>query len=160
MPHPQLAVNEAQVVHETIDGETIVIHLGSGAYYSLDGCGAAVWEQLVAGACAEEVIASTQTRYEADPQEVAQPVKALIEGLLAEGLIVESEAPGGAAVQPEGEAAVSPASAVDMAETRPTGRAPFVAPVLNKYTDMQEFMLADPLHDVEQEAGWPRLKDG
>lgn len=36
----------------------------------------------------------------------------------------------------------------------------FVAPVLHKYTDMQEFMLVDPLHDVEADAGWPHVKAG
>ena len=30
----------------------------------------------------------------------------------------------------------------------------FVAPQLHKYTDMQELLLLDPIHDVDQE-GWP-----
>jgi hypothetical protein len=36
--------------------------------------------------------------------------------------------------------------------------APYAKPELNKYTDMQQLLLADPLHEVE-EAGWPRTKD-
>lgn len=31
-------------------------------------------------------------------------------------------------------------------------------PILTKYTDMQEMLLADPIHDVE-EMGWPKLKE-
>jgi hypothetical protein len=31
------------------------------------------------------------------------------------------------------------------------------APVLEKYTDMQELLLLDPIHDVE-EAGWPKAR--
>jgi hypothetical protein len=34
---------------------------------------------------------------------------------------------------------------------------PYTKPVLNKYTDMQQLLLADPLHEV-QEAGWPHTK--
>jgi hypothetical protein len=30
----------------------------------------------------------------------------------------------------------------------------FVEPALNKYTDMQELLLLDPVHEVS-EAGWP-----
>lgn len=35
--------------------------------------------------------------------------------------------------------------------------AQFADPSLQKYTDMQEMLLADPIHDVEA-AGWPELK--
>jgi len=36
--------------------------------------------------------------------------------------------------------------------------APFVLPVLERYTDMQELLLIDPIHDVD-ETGWPRRKE-
>jgi Coenzyme PQQ synthesis protein D (PqqD) len=159
MSSEQLTVNVAQVVHETIDGETILIHLGSGAYYSLAGCGADIWELLAAGAGIEEVLASTQTRYDADPEQIAQPVRALIDELLAEELILEDPltAPPSARADDAPATIASPAS-VERSEL--VTRAPFVAPVLHKYTDMQQFMLVDPLHDVEQDVGWPHLKDG
>ena len=33
-------------------------------------------------------------------------------------------------------------------------RAPFVAPELKRYADMQDLLLLDPVHDVD-EKGWP-----
>ena len=33
-------------------------------------------------------------------------------------------------------------------------RLPFAAPVLHKYTDMEDLLLLDPIHDVD-ESGWP-----
>jgi hypothetical protein len=36
----------------------------------------------------------------------------------------------------------------------------FVAPTLNTYTDLQDFLLADPLHDVDEQAGWPHVNAG
>lgn len=33
----------------------------------------------------------------------------------------------------------------------------FTPPVLNKFTDMQELLLLDPIHDVD-ETGWPKRK--
>jgi Coenzyme PQQ synthesis protein D (PqqD) len=160
MPSEQLTVNVAQVVHETIDGETILIHLGSGAYYSLAGCGADVWELLAAGAGVEEVLASTQTRYEAEPEHVAQPVRALLDELLAEELILRSTSDAPARAQPGEDGSQKAPQAANADESEPAARVPFVAPVLHKYTDMQQFMLVDPLHDVEQDVGWPHLKDG
>jgi hypothetical protein len=34
----------------------------------------------------------------------------------------------------------------------------FSEPTFEKYTDMQALLLADPIHDVELQAGWPHLK--
>lgn len=161
MSNEQLTVNVAQVVHETIDGETILIHLGSGAYYSLAGCGADIWELLAAGAGIEEVVASTQTRYDADPEQIAQPVRALIDELLAEELILDASSTVPQDAQPGAKAVeTTTASSAGIDRSGSATSTPFVAPVLHKYTDMQQFMLVDPLHDVEQDVGWPHLKDG
>jgi hypothetical protein len=35
--------------------------------------------------------------------------------------------------------------------------AAFVAPVLHKHTDMQDLLLLDPIHEVD-ETGWPSVK--
>jgi hypothetical protein len=75
--------------------------------------------------------------------EVAQALSELVDEFRREGLVIESES------EP-------PVGSL----TFPSGRIPFVAPVLNTYTDMQEFMLVDPLHEVDEVAGWPHAKAG
>ncbi len=139
------AINNPHVVAETIDGETILIHLGTGTYYSLDGVAAEVWELLVAGAEESEALESIESRYESEAGAVESSVGALVEELLGEGLLIESQA-----------FAVTVAHAID----KPGPGVAFVPPVLHKYTDMQEFMLVDPIHDVDAEAGWPHVKAG
>jgi hypothetical protein len=42
-------VNETHMTTSVIDGETIIINLESGLYYSLDQTGAASWELLSSG---------------------------------------------------------------------------------------------------------------
>jgi hypothetical protein len=138
-----LTVNASHVVHETIDGEAILIHLVTGTYYSLDGIGAEVWGALVEGADREALLAAGEERYEGDRGEVVQGLSGLVEKLLSEGLLIEGEPQLGS--EPV---------------RLPLGRVPFVAPVLNTYTDMQEFMLVDPLHEVDEVAGWPHAKTG
>jgi hypothetical protein len=156
----QLAVNLTNVVHETIDGETILIHLGTGTYYSLDGAGAAVWDLLAQGVAHDELSAQLGARYEADPAVLETSVAGFVAELLAEGLLVALEpgseppsAPVAGASSPEGGGEGS-------ANGVPAAVGAFVVPVLHKYTDMQEFMLVDPLHDVEADAGWPHVKAG
>jgi hypothetical protein len=146
----QLTINLPHVVHETIDGETILIHLGTGTYYSLDGVGAEVWALLVAGASAVEVAVRMTTRYDADPALVGRTVGSLVDELIQEGLLAHAP-PDSAPVAQRGETE---------GEVECLVAGPFVSPLLRKYTDMQEFMLVDPLHDVEADAGWPHVKVG
>jgi Coenzyme PQQ synthesis protein D (PqqD) len=138
-------INNPHVVHETIDGETILIHLGTGTYYSLDGLAGEIWGLLTAGSSDGAAIEHIEARYDADARIVAESVTSLVEELLQEGLLVQApDAP--------------------VSDERPSqsasARAVFAAPVLHKYTDMQEFMLVDPIHDVDAEAGWPHVKAG
>ncbi|HEY2536878.1 MAG TPA: PqqD family protein [Solirubrobacteraceae bacterium] len=171
MPGGHLRINAPHVVHETIDGETILIHLGTGAYYSLEGVGAHVWGLAVAGGEEGEILAEVQSRYDEDPQIVGEAVEALLRRLLEEELLAQAEmtatdaGEGGAPADGEPDGARPSETTPSEEPPRPAGSAPslpaeFVAPVLNKYTDMQEFMLIDPIHDVEEEAGWPHVKAG
>ena len=41
--------------------------------------------------------------------------------------------------------------------TAKESKAVFNAPVLNKYTDMQDLLLLDPIHEVDA-TGWPSIK--
>ena len=136
-----IGVNTAEVVHETIDGEAILIHLGTGTYYSLDGVGAEIWAFAAAGADRDDVLTAAQHRYDGDPAHIRASVERLVEELLSQGLLVEVT------------------SASEPPQPRlPDGRVPFADPQLHVYTDMQEFMLVDPLHEVDEAAGWPHAK--
>jgi hypothetical protein len=136
-----VCVNAPHVVHETIDGETILIHLGNGSYYSLDGAGSEVWVLLAAGVSTEELFEAATDRFLGDRSEVETGLSSLLAELLREGLLVEGTAK----------------AAADSFRF-PPGQVPFVVPVLQVYTDMQEFMLVDPLHDVDEVVGWPHAK--
>lgn len=165
MPAGKLRINAPHIVHETIDGETILIHLGTGAYYSLEGVGAHVWGRALAVGEVGEIVADVQARYDTDPQTVAEGVESLLRRLLEEELLVSAETTGDGAAgdapavgeTDEGAPGEEPPRPADSASSLSVE---FVAPLLSKYTDMQEFMLIDPIHDVEEEAGWPHVKAG
>ena len=161
----RLTVNGGSVVHETIDGETIVIDLATGAYYSFDGVGADVWQLLVECTGTDELARILAGRYEAEAEVLDEAVRSFVAELLHERLLTAA---------PNGSDGVEQASngreprASNGPESHPANgvaaegitKAEFAAPVLHKYTDMQEFMLVDPLHDVEVDAGWPHVRAG
>ena len=132
-------INTPKVVHETIEGEVVIINLDSGAYYSLDQAGAALWGELEQGAGTADLAAYLAAHYTVGSAEAEAAVSALVAALTAEDL-----------VRPAGPAAPRPAPGNGQ-------RAPFVAPALNKHTDMQDLLLLDPIHEVD-ETGWPSVK--
>jgi hypothetical protein len=128
-----------EIVHETVDGEVIAIDLGNGSYYSLAGSGPAIWELLGRGVSEAEIGVVLAGRFDVEEAEIGAAVSALLAQLLENGLIV-SEA---------GTAAGPPATAGS------TEKEPFEPPRLECYTDMKDYFLLDPIHEVDT-AGWPR----
>lgn len=136
-------VNSPQVVHETIDGEVVIIHLDTGCYYSLDGIGAVIWNWLDHGASLGETGQWLGQHYPASQSDAAATVARLVAELQAEELLKPlsgEPAPDGG---PSGPGAALPPS--------------FQTPVLHKHTDMQDLLLLDPIHEVD-ETGWPSVK--
>jgi Coenzyme PQQ synthesis protein D (PqqD) len=127
-----------EIVHETVDGEVIAIDLANGSYYSLAGSGPAIWELLGKGASEAEIGAALAGRFEAEESEIDTAVSALLGQLQENGLIVASEEGGS-----------------DVSAPSPKEKAPFEAPRLERYTDMKDYFLLDPIHEVDT-AGWPR----
>jgi Coenzyme PQQ synthesis protein D (PqqD) len=124
------------VVGEVIDGEAIIMDLRSGAYYSSDGVGGAVWQAIELGASHAEILDWARAAFAAD--EAVAEVEAFLRDLLARDLIrATSQAGAPVAIPPYG--------------------APYAPPALSVHEDMQDLILLDPIHDVD-EMGWPTRK--
>lgn len=137
-------VNTPSVIHEIIDGEAVLVNMETGSYYSIDSVGAVVWAQIEKGLSGSQIVAAISSQYEGDEDAIAAGVDTLLTELLAERLIVAAEA----AVDSDQAAAVHHP---DPSVAKPA----FVPPVLNKYTDMEDLLLLDPIHEVDQ-TGWPK----
>jgi hypothetical protein len=136
-------LSNPQIIHETIDGETIVIDLATGTYYSLRGSGGEIWEHLIAGTDTTEMASRLCARYSSVDGEIGRAVETLVAQLTEAALIV-----------PAGDADAGHEEAVEG-----TGQAggPFVAPVFEQFTDMQDIILLDPVHEVGSR-GWPHAE--
>ena len=138
-----ITVNAPSVIGEVLGGEAIIVNLDSGAYYSLDGAGAEVWTAAQSGATLARMIDLVVAKFSGAPAEIAAGVAALVEELVAEGLLVAGSASTAPAADPFAGVAAPP-----------TDRPPFVKPILQKYTDMADLLLLDPIHEVDEQ-GWP-----
>lgn len=127
----------ANISARSFGDEVIAANFVKGVYYSLLGSAAQIWEGLVAGVPLERVIAEVAALSDADQTEFAAAAKTLIDALIEEKLIVPGEKPEQA-----------PWTPVAAAEGL------YALPALERFTDMEDLLLLDPVHDVE-EMGWP-----
>jgi hypothetical protein len=143
MNNQRFRVNTPTVTHETIDGEAVIINLDSGNYYSLVELGSFIWGLIEKGASASEVQNVLLQTYHCDAADVDRGVNELLTQLQQENLIVPVD---GAASE-----------AIDQVLPSANGheKPSFNPPMLHKYSDMQELLLLDPIHDVD-DAGWPK----
>jgi hypothetical protein len=121
------------VASEEFDGEFVVLDLASGKYYGLSGGSAVVWKGLMAGHSVTSLCAQLP---DGDPRRAE--VATLVGSLLDSGLLVVAN---GGAVAP-------PGLAVELA----AASGPFAAEM---FEDLADLLLTDPIHDVDQETGWP-----
>jgi hypothetical protein len=144
LPNSRFRVNSPRVVHETIDGEVVMINLDTGCYYSLDNVGAAIWNRLECGASLGEMVEWLAGHYPREQQQMEATVQRLVTELQSEELIRGLDG--------------QDMAGRDGARSEPAQPpAAFETPVLQKHTDMQDLLLLDPIHEVD-ETGWPTIK--
>ena len=146
MTTQRFRINTPTVTHETIDGEAVIINLDSGNYYSLVEAGSFIWGLFEKGASASEIQNLVFQTYQGDAADIDRGVQELLAELQQENLIVPVDA-----VE-----AFDPAQ-LDQVVTANNGheKPSFNPPSLQKYSDMQELLLLDPIHDVD-DTGWPK----
>jgi hypothetical protein len=134
-----------EIISESFeDGESVVVNLDNGCYFSLNPVGGLLFDLLGSGISVDEVTDFVGARYDAAPEAIRAAVVEFAGRLLDEALIRRG------------------APDADPPEHRPREssdeRAAFELPRLTAYTDMQDLLLADPIHDYD-ETGWPARVD-
>lgn len=132
-----ILVNAPQVVSETIDGEAIIMHHGSGRYFDISGSGAVIWSAIEQGQPATQIAAHLAAAFPLAQAEAAAIVDGFLDTLAAHDLI-----------------RTDPAAAPRAASPPPHSPTPFTVPVLGVHDDLADMLLLDPIHDVDV-VGWP-----
>jgi len=136
-------INTPQIVAESVDGEVIVVDLANGYYFSLSGTAAFIWSRLAAARGSfSEIFEDLQSAYTGE--DMKSGLRSFLSQLEAENLIRSAQAKAG--LPPKVEKIFS------------DSRKPFSKPVIEKFTDMKEFLLVDPIHEVNMR-GWPHRRE-
>ena len=72
----------------TLDGETVLLDLSSGRYYTLNRVGTAIWECCTGNQSLQDIHATLCGRFEASSERIADDLLALVTHLGHEGLLI------------------------------------------------------------------------
>ena len=74
-PHPD-------VVDTELDGnETVLLHLGTKRYFSLNATGSVIWRAVKAGRTRDEIVRELVQRYDVSPEKASRSVTTLLDAL-------------------------------------------------------------------------------
>jgi hypothetical protein len=126
------------------DGEVLAVNLESGTYYNLRDVSAEIWTCVLSGMSIGETAKFLSELYIAPQDHLDKETLDFFSKMAGENLITS------------GSEQTNPATRQSAATSI---KKPFSSPAMVIYNDMQDLLLLDPVHEVD-EAGWPVLKPG
>src|SRR5690349_12942028 len=85
------AINESKAISETLEGETIIVNLENGTYYSVNETGSILWNLIKERASYADITEAFAKRYTATTEVIEQATGELIDFLKRENLIFETD---------------------------------------------------------------------
>ena len=131
-------VKSDQIIHESVGSEVTIVNLSNGHYYNLANLGGEVWALIISGQGFSEILSILESSFSKDKETLKSDLSQFISSLLNEDILMKVE-----------NNLTSPPSIwgkFDFLE--------YEKPHLEVFTDIEELLLLDPIHDVD-ETGWP-----
>jgi coenzyme PQQ synthesis protein D (PqqD) len=133
--------NAPRIVDETIEGDTLIMDMVNGNYFSCVGASSVAWIALNQGASLSEVALLLSSTYAISAAEAEGDLHRFVGALLGDEVVVAREE------------SLDPAKAALPIELAAHGNG-YEPLRLEKHTDLADLILLDPVHDVSV-AGWP-----
>ncbi len=128
------------LVSRQFGNEVVLANYENGLYYSLVDIGADIWLGLRAGRTVDDLVAAFSARHPSSAGAIAAGVPGFVDQLLAEGIIARA------------------VNGPERQHWAPMDAEAFSPPALERFDDLRDLLLLDPVHDVG-EAGWPLRAD-
>lgn len=129
------ALAHSRLVHEIVDPkDALLIDLEQGVYYHLEGVAATIWKGALDGLSLAAIANTVERDYSGCADQVPAAVAAFAQALIDEGLLTLARG--------TANGVCTPPPAV------PHERTPYRAPSLNRFTDLQDLLRADPICEV------------
>ena len=138
----QYAINFEALIYDVIDGDIVIIHLESGNYYNLSDSGAVIWQYLAKTVSFDDLVKTLTSIYNEKMSRIEIDLIDFLSHLENECLIIQKS--------------IDEAIATELIlQDDGRNKVDYHSPVLDVYTDMQDFLLVDPIHEVDEQ-GLPR----
>tara|TARA_Y100000590_G_scaffold467301_1_gene645737 strand:+ start:4053 stop:4499 length:447 start_codon:yes stop_codon:yes gene_type:complete len=125
-------LNDSKMFADITDGMAIVINGETGVYYGMNEQGTSVFENIIEGAKIEDIIEALNV------DDAASKVNDFVASLVEKEILLAGE---------ESSKEVKLTLEGDLELT------------VDEYSDAQELLLADPIHEVKEDSGWTPEKD-
>ena len=83
-PHPDVVCRE-------IEGEAVLLHLGTGIYFGLNVVGTRIWQLLEAAQDAPAIVDTLAAEFDAERETIARDLGELLDALAARQLILAKD---------------------------------------------------------------------
>lgn len=134
-------LNEEKMFYDIADGQAIVINFVTGMYYGASTLGSMVLDALMQGKEPKQIV-DTIKNNEGCVVDIDQRVERFIAALTEKEIFISDD-------QPYSLESLGDFVVVDGDYSLE----------LNEFAEVQDLLLADPVHDVEADMGWPKLKE-
>lgn len=129
-------VNEERMFYDLADNQAVVIDTATGVYYAMNVLGSMVFDYLAKGADPQSIVAFLK-KTEGCPSDIETRMGDFVARALSFGLLEKAETSQDVTVAIDQNLMGNFNMAVD------------------RFEDAVELMMADPVHDVDLEEGWP-----
>lgn len=131
-------LNDSKMFADVTNNIAIIINSGTGFYYGINNCGSIIFQAIIDG-YSKQAISDALKKFENFPKDIDQKLDIFINELLQKEIIIEDT--DSKSLQPLNiDENVIKQDKFEM--------------ILSQYTDAQDLLIADPIHDVDEEVGW------
>jgi hypothetical protein len=135
--------NSTDVSAEYFENEVLAINLKTGNYFSLRFSACVFWKLITEGNSFEETLDLISEHYDIASSNISEKFDHLLHQLIENQLL---------------EAVTTVVATADTVWLHELDKH-FTEPQFECYTDMQDLLLFDPIHDVDTQVGWPKKAD-
>jgi hypothetical protein len=135
-----------KAVYEILDTEAIVINFETGDYYTLPCLAKQIWQMIEKNASVDQMIEAFIQYHHCDHNTVQQHITLFLNQLVTEGLL-----------EPAEETTCND-NLLNILNKDAKYQWDYNLPVIHKYSDIDNLLLLDPVHDVDS-SGWPNKSE-
>jgi len=134
MQEESYRINSPGVIHDEIDGEVVIVDLNIGHYFRINKTSSQLWKLIIEGNSLNQILAFCENR-----NELKLDINDIVQNLLNLQIIC------GTTEQS------NPLDAL------PTWK--YTKFEIEKFTDLEDILGLDPIHEVDVEKGWPNKQN-